>query len=226
MDSTITCTSTRMGICMLRAVMGACTGRRRSSWERISVPARRGNVRSSRRVRRRSWRPRSWSTARKAREFGSRLCYSGGVAQNVIANAKVAALFDHVWIVPDPTDGGSSLGAAAWAYAEQSGKNRIHWIDVFLGHDIKRQMNPREVVDYLLDKRVCGVANVERGLDHGRWATGHWSVSTASDIKDTVNAIKRREPFRPFGPAILEEEFDKWFEGPSNEYMQFVQAET
>ena len=42
------------------------------------------------------------------------------------------------------------------------------------------------------------------------------------DIKDTVNNIKRREKFRPFAPAILEEYADEYFEGPMNEYMQFV----
>jgi carbamoyltransferase len=42
------------------------------------------------------------------------------------------------------------------------------------------------------------------------------------DIKDTVNAIKRRQKFRPFAPAILEEFVDEYFEGYTNEYMQFV----
>ena len=45
------------------------------------------------------------------------------------------------------------------------------------------------------------------------------------DIKDTVNSIKRRQKFRPFAPAILEEYYDKYFEGYGNEYMQYtVQA--
>ena len=42
------------------------------------------------------------------------------------------------------------------------------------------------------------------------------------DIKDTVNTIKRRQKFRPFAPAILEEFVDEYFDGPTNEYMQFV----
>ena len=42
------------------------------------------------------------------------------------------------------------------------------------------------------------------------------------EYKDTVNKIKRRQPFRPFAPAILEEYADEYFEGPMNEYMQFV----
>ena len=41
-------------------------------------------------------------------------------------------------------------------------------------------------------------------------------------IKDTVNTIKRRQKFRPFAPAILSEFADEYFDGPMNEYMQFV----
>ena len=39
---------------------------------------------------------------------------------------------------------------------------------------------------------------------------------------DTVNEIKRRQKYRPFAPAILEEYADQYFEGPMNEYMQFT----
>jgi carbamoyltransferase len=42
------------------------------------------------------------------------------------------------------------------------------------------------------------------------------------DVKDTVNEIKRRQKYRPFAPAILEEYADQYFEGPMNEYMQFT----
>ena len=41
------------------------------------------------------------------------------------------------------------------------------------------------------------------------------------DVKDTVNTIKRRQKYRPFAPAILEEFADQYFEGPMNEYMQY-----
>jgi len=34
--------------------------------------------------------------------------------------------------------------------------------------------------------------------------------------------MKRRQKFRPFAPAILEEYYEKYFEGYGNEYMQFV----
>ena len=37
-----------------------------------------------------------------------------------------------------------------------------------------------------------------------------------------MNKVKRRQKFRPFAPAILEEFADEFFEGPMNEYMQYV----
>jgi len=46
------------------------------------------------------------------------------------------------------------------------------------------------------------------------------------DIKDTVNAIKQRQQFRPFAPAILEEHVDMYFDMPAgwttSRYMQVV----
>ena len=45
-----------------------------------------------------------------------------------------------------------------------------------------------------------------------------------TDIKDRVNEIKKREPFRPFAPAILEEFASEYFDMPCEKspYMQMV----
>lgn len=160
--------------------------------------------------------------AKMARKYGSKLCYAGGVAQNIIANSKIKDLFDDMWIVSDPTDGGGSLGAAAWAYTSDYGGTHINWIDTYLGHDIQKEVNPKEVVDYILKHKVCGIANGK--AEFGPRALGNRSLigDVRYDIKDTVNRIKKRQNFRPFGPVILEEEFDKWFEGHTNGYMQYV----
>ena len=54
----------------------------------------------------------------EARKYGKKLCYGGGVAQNVVANSMIKELgiFDDIWIAPSPTDAGSALGAAAHSY--------------------------------------------------------------------------------------------------------------
>jgi carbamoyltransferase len=39
-----------------------------------------------------------------------------------------------------------------------------------------------------------------------------------ADMKDVLNArVKRREPFRPFAPSVLEERLFDWFEGPDRD---------
>ena len=49
---------------------------------------------------------------RTARKHGSKLIYSGGVAQNIVANSKIRDMFDDVHIAIAPSDCGSSLGLA------------------------------------------------------------------------------------------------------------------
>ena len=60
--------------------------------------------------------------------------------------------------------------------------------------------------------------------EYGPRALGNRSLiaDPRLDIKDTMNKIKRRQAFRPFAPAILEEYAEDYFEGPMNEYMQYV----
>ena len=153
----------------------------------------------------------------KARKYSRYLCYGGGVALNCVANTKIHSMFDKMWILPNPGDAGSSLGAAA-AYLDK----QLNWVDPYLGTDIKRDINVKEVVSYIIDNSYCGIANGR--AEFGPRALGNRSLiaDPRKDIKDTVNQIKRRQKFRPFAPAILEEFADEYFEGPMNEYMQYV----
>lgn len=160
--------------------------------------------------------------ATKARKYGSKLCYSGGVAQNIMANSKINPLFDDMWIAANPTDGGSSIGAAARTWALETGKNKLNWEDNYLGFDQKSNVNPKRVANWIFEKKYCGVINGP--AEFGPRALGNRSLlaNPIYDIKDTVNKIKRRQPFRPFAPAILEEFADEYFSGPMNEYMQYT----
>ena len=153
----------------------------------------------------------------RARKYSPYLCYGGGVALNCVANSKIYYMFDKVWIMPSPGDSGGSLGAAA-AYLDK----RLKWKDAYLGTDIRNTVDPRKVVRHLLKYGVCGVANGR--AEFGPRALGNRSLlgDPRRDIKDTVNEIKKRQKFRPFAPAILEEWADKYFTGPMNEYMQYV----
>ena len=138
----------------------------------------------------------------------------GGCALNCVANSKIKG--KNIWIMPSPGDAGSSLGAAALVQ-----KKKLNWTDPYLGYNIDREVNPREVVDQLL-KAPTGVANGR--AEFGPRALGNRSLlaDPRNDVKVIVNTIKQREQFRPFAPAILEEYSKEYFSGPMNRYMQFV----
>ncbi len=158
---------------------------------------------------------------REARKYGSKLVYSGGCAQNVVINSRLPELFDEVHIAVSPTDAGSSLGCAAHSWSQHTGKDQLIWTP-YLGYNIDREVNPKEVVDHLLEHKVCGLANGR--AEFGPRALGNRSLiaDVRYDVKETVNTIKRRQQYRPFAPAILEEYADQYFEGPMNEYMQYT----
>ncbi len=142
------------------------------------------------------------------------LILMGGCALNCVANSKIKN--KNIWIMPSPGDAGSSLGAAALVQ-----KKKLNWTDPYLGYNIDKEVNPREVADHLL-KAPVGVANGR--AEFGPSALGNRSLlaDPRKDIKETVDTIKQREEFRPFAPAILEEYSKEYFSGPMNRYMQFV----
>jgi carbamoyltransferase len=153
----------------------------------------------------------------KARQYSNYLCYGGGVALNCVVNTKIYPMFDGMWIFPNPGDAGSSFGAAAAYQGEM-----INWRGPYLGTNIEGDLNVKDVVKYLIDNSYCGVASGR--AEFGPRALGNRSLlaDPRRDVKDTVNQIKRRQKFRPFAPAILDEFAEEYFEGPMNEYMQFV----
>tara|TARA_S200002703_G_scaffold91328_1_gene78803 strand:+ start:170 stop:1525 length:1356 start_codon:yes stop_codon:yes gene_type:complete len=164
-----------------------------------------------------------YELAKEARKHGSKLVYSGGVAQNIIANTKIRNMFDDMWIPTAVSDAGSALGCAAYTWGKHYSKTRINWEHPYLGHSIKeRNVNPREVVQHLLKDKLCGVAHGR--TEYGPRALGNRSLiaDVRYDVKDTVNDIKQRQRYRPFAPAILEEHASSYFDGHMNEYMQYV----
>ena len=64
-------------------------------------------------------------------KWSTNLVYMGGVALNCLANRMLGKYFENIWIMPNPGDAGSSLGAAALAYGKQ-----LKWRSAYLGHNI------------------------------------------------------------------------------------------
>ena len=150
------------------------------------------------------------------------LVYMGGVALNCVANSRILGRhFDRIWIMPNPGDAGSSLGAAALAYGK-----KLQWKNAFLGHDIPGPYPVKDLLDELIANKIVGVASGR--AEFGPRALGNRSLLAdprGRDIKDRVNEIKRRQKFRPFAPVILEELADEYFVMPrSMEDCRYMQA--
>jgi len=146
--------------------------------------------------------------------------FMGGVALNCVANTMLSGHCRNLWIMPNPGDCGSSLGAAALMYGK-----RLQWNGPYLGHDMGGEYPVDLVIGELMSKKIVGVAT-------GRAEFGPRALGTRSlladprgeDIKDRVNEIKRRQKFRPFAPMVLEEHAEDIFNmhGGTNPYMQGV----
>ena len=164
-----------------------------------------------------------YNVMRRARDFNwsKNLVYMGGVALNCLANRNLGEYFDNIWIMPNPGDAGSSLGAAALAYG-----GRLGWVDAYLGHNIPGPYPVNVLLDGLLSDGIVGVASGR--AEFGPRALGNRSLLAdprGSDIKDKVNAIKQRQKFRPFAPVILEEMADQYFDfGPGWAHSRYMQS--
>jgi carbamoyltransferase len=148
--------------------------------------------------------------------------FMGGVALNCVANSKIAQtkLYDNIWLMPNPGDAGSAIGAVA-AHTKQ----HLDWQGPYLGTDINRELDINSIVKDLLAGKVVAVANGR--AEFGPRALGNRSLlcdPRGPDAKDKINLLKRREAFRPFAPAVLAEHADTYFDMPVKEspYMQFV----
>ena len=150
------------------------------------------------------------------------LVYMGGVALNCKANDLIGAYFRNIWIMPNPGDCGSSLGAAALTYG-----GRLNWTNAYLGTDIPGPYPVKDLISELLTNKIVGVASGR--AEFGPRALGNRSLLAdprGADIKEKVNAIKQRQQFRPFAPVILEEICHEYFDmptgWPNSRYMQTV----
>jgi carbamoyltransferase len=152
----------------------------------------------------------------------SNLVLMGGCALNCVANSAAFGLFNNVWIMPNPGDAGSAVGAVLAEF-----KNHIDWTTAFLGYNIDPITDIETIVQYLLKEKICGIAQGK--AEYGPRALGNRSLLAdprGPDIKDKVNMIKKREMFRPFAPAILEEYVEEYFairgKSEHHRYMQFT----
>ena len=178
------------------------------------------------------------------------LCLAGGVALNCVANSALYAqhLFNDIFVQPAAGDAGGALGAAlAVAHIKQPlrFKGLEKPFSPYLGsksnnNSIKQLLQKNKctyryfentddltkaTAQFIAAKKVVGWF---RGrTEFGPRALGNRSIlADASDVamQHTLNLkIKFREGFRPFAPAVCEEDFDTYFEpGKHSDYMLFT----
>ena len=147
------------------------------------------------------------------------LVFMGGCALNCSANTLLWDIFDDVWIMPNPGDAGSSLGAAAALYGKH-----LDWNNPYLGYDLGGKYPVKKIITELVKNKIVAVATGR--AEYGPRALGNRSIFADPrdpNIKDKVNQIKKRELFRPFAPVVLEEYADKWFDmNFTSPYMQYA----
>ena len=154
------------------------------------------------------------------------LVYMGGVALNCVANSMLTDIFKNIFIMPNPGDCGSSLGAAALELHKETGE-KVDWKTPYLGYNIEGKYPIKKALKSLKEGELFGIANGR--AEFGPRALGNRSLCAdprGPKVKDKMNVIKKRQKFRPFAPMILEEHVHEYFEMPGGishaPYMQFV----
>ena len=142
------------------------------------------------------------------------LCLAGGVALNCKANGRLRG---PVFAPPVPHDAGTALGAA-WHVAPPRARHADGCISAFLGPSSGGAALANGALDGLHREplsleRACAAlcagrigAIVDGPGEIGPRALGHRSIvadPSTPQMQRRLNAIKGREPWRPFGAAAL-----------------------
>jgi carbamoyltransferase len=181
------------------------------------------------------------------------LAMAGGVALNSVANGKLleSGLYDDIWIQPAAGDAGGAVGAAFAGWHIGLGKERriepgsdamkgAYLGPEYSNNEIKKIINRynasyqqftdfdellKVVAKHLSEGKVVGWF---RGrMEFGPRALGNRSIlgdARNPEMQKKMNLkIKFREGFRPFAPAVAEEDIREYFimDRPSP-YMLFV----
>ena len=165
-----------------------------------------------------------------------KLCLSGGVALNCVANARILAEteVEKLWIPPNPSDTGTVLGSALWHYHQNLGHERCFVLEhPFFGceygdAETRRALKSAGFAYQVLNEQAL-IDRVAADLEAGKivgWFQGRFEMgpralgnrSILADprrakMKDILNArVKHRAWYRPFAPAVLVDRCAEFFE--------------
>ena len=150
--------------------------------------------------------------------------------------------FRDLYVQPASHDGGTSLGAAYWVWHQLLDKprdfnmNHVYWGPGFGEEEVRRALEARSAK---LESQRCSLGKIEDPQELCAWTAGEigqgkvvgwfqdrmeWGPRALgnrsivvdprkAEMKEVLNSrIKRREPFRPFAPSVLEEAVGHYFE--------------
>ncbi|MBI5241272.1 MAG: 4Fe-4S dicluster domain-containing protein [Elusimicrobia bacterium] len=177
-------------------------------------------------------------------ERPSGLCLAGGVALNCRLNQLIRERLrpGKMFVQPGANDAGTALGAALEAAARAGGKAQPFILeDAALGPDFteaeiaealeasglrheRLRDAPAKAARLLADGEV--VCWFQGRLEFGPRALGRRSILAdprSAKMKDKVNRLKQRQPWRPFGPSVLAGRETDWFSDPfDSRFMLFT----
>lgn len=180
------------------------------------------------------------------------LCLAGGVALNCVANGKIdnEKIFENIWIQPAAGDSGGALGSALFHWHKTLNQPRVanpkkdSMQGAYLGPKYKNDDIEQFLINFKIPyKKIENPAITAAkllaegkiiGWFQGRMEFGPRSLGSRSILGDARSPemqknmnlkIKFRESFRPFAPAVIEEEASDWFDIRSNSpYMLLVSS--
>lgn len=177
-----------------------------------------------------------------------RLCVAGGVGLNACLNGAIlrSGLVRKLFVQPASADDGAALGAALWADrawngdgpANAHGIGHAFWGPAVSADEITGALSLYDgAVEWErvegIEARVadalaagCIVGWFQGRMEMGPRALGARSIlasPTSVALRDRLNeAVKGREPFRPFAPSVLAEAADRFFDIPDDTAAPFM----
>lgn len=158
----------------------------------------------------------------------SKIVYSGGCAQNTVANAKFLKEYPDLHVVPHCYDGGLSLGCLAFLLL----KYEIKFPEIknfpYMQSDQSVERPSKETIQTIAKELAKGkiIGWYQGNGEIGPRALGNRSIlmnPSIKDGKDKLNSkVKHREHWRPYAPSVLEEFAKDWFDIHKSKHMMFA----
>lgn len=178
---------------------------------------------------------------------GSNLAAAGGCFMNSLANGKITSNtpFNRLFVPYAAADNGGAMGAALYVWHRVFG--HPHAVDAlppspYLGPEFSNAEIERTLKKFKLSYRhstdvASDTANLiadgklvgwfQSRMEFGERALGARSILAdprRAEMKEVLNsAVKYREGFRPFAPAVLFEHAKAWFDIPEDVVVPYME---